>query len=151
MQYAFFVHGKPATKGSFKAFVHRRGKKAGTAFVVNSDAKCKAWQRTVAQTAKAAGIRHPRADGVHVDVTFVLPRPKAHYGTGRNAGTVKASAPPYPLKQPDIDKLLRALLDGLTNIAYDDDSQIISCNATKEFGEEPGAQVCVIFMEETAC
>jgi hypothetical protein len=32
---------------------------------------------------------------VWVLMTFALPRPKAHYGTGRNAGQVKPSAPTW--------------------------------------------------------
>jgi Holliday junction resolvase RusA-like endonuclease len=53
-------------------------------------------------------------DPCEVAITFHHPRPAAHYGTGRNAGTLKPSAPTWKGTAPDIDKLTRAVLDALT-------------------------------------
>lgn len=146
--FEFFVPGKPATKGSFKAFVHKKGEKAGRAFVVNSDKGCKDWQNRVALAAKMAGVNHYWDFGVAVEATFHLIRPKGHFGTGRNADKLKPSAPIHHLKKPDIDKLVRALLDGLTHVAYRDDSQIISCHIRKQYGQEVGVSVRVTFYDE---
>ncbi len=48
-----------------------------------------------------------------------------------------------PSVAPDLDKLVRAVLDGLTAIAYRDDGQVTNLWATKEYGPEPGVWVQV--------
>ena len=44
--------------------------------------------------------------------------------------TVKRAMPTVP---PDLDKLVRAVLDGLTGVVYADDSQVVSIKATKYY------------------
>lgn len=51
-------------------------------------------------------------------------RPKSHYGTGRNAGRLKASAPARHTQAPDAGKVMRAVEDSLTGVVYRDDRQI---------------------------
>lgn len=71
-------------------------------------------------------------DVVMVDVTFVLKRPKA---------TPKTKTPPA-VKKPDVDKLARAVLDAITGIVYNDDSQVVELHARKRLAyldETPGA------------
>jgi crossover junction endodeoxyribonuclease RusA len=89
----------------------------------------------------------PMGGAVHVAVTFWLPRPKGHYGSGRNAAQIRPGAPAYPAGKPDLDKLARALLDGLTEGgAWKDDAQVVYIAAAKVYadGEAPG---CTIFLE----
>jgi Holliday junction resolvase RusA-like endonuclease len=43
---------------------------------------------------------------------------------------------------PDLDKLVRAVLDALTAVAYRDDGQVTRITATKEYGT-PGLSVSV--------
>jgi crossover junction endodeoxyribonuclease RusA len=75
-----------------------------------------------------------------LEATFRFPRPKHHYGTGRNAGKVKASAPTWVATRPDLDKLVRAVADALAGIAYQDDSQIAEHEAVKCYGT-PGLEL----------
>ena len=51
---------------------------------------------------------------VKLSAKFYFQRPKSHYGTGRNAETLRDSAPPEHIQTPDTDKLLRLLCDALT-------------------------------------
>lgn len=44
-------------------------------------------------------------------------------------------------KKPDIDNLIKAIFDGLNKIAFNDDSQIISIKATKNYAEQPRVEV----------
>jgi len=71
---------------------------------------------------------------VIVDIRFSFARPASHYGTGRNAGVVKASAPPFPSSHSigDLDKCARAILDALTDAGvFADDSQVVELDARK--------------------
>ena len=42
---------------------------------------------------------------------------------------------PY-IKRPDLDNLAKAVLDGLNEVAFKDDSQIIALNVSKEYARE---------------
>jgi crossover junction endodeoxyribonuclease RusA len=80
-----------------------------------------------------------------------MPRPKGHYGSGKNELTVKNSAPKYPDKKPDCTKLLRALEDALTGILWIDDSQVVRQVVGKSYADtgdaKIGAHVFVIRIE----
>lgn len=71
---------------------------------------------------------------VALTVEFVFPRPKSHFGTGRNAHLVKASAARFPGKNlGDLDNLVKLVKDALNAIAFDDDSQVVQTSATKRW------------------
>jgi Holliday junction resolvase RusA-like endonuclease len=75
---------------------------------------------------------------VSVAVTFLLARPKSHYGSGRNAARRKDSAPHYPAKKPDIDKLVRAVLDAITGPCFSDDAQVCRLLVRKDWASDSG-------------
>ena len=59
---------------------------------------------------------------------------------------LKDSAPAEHLTMPDLDKLVRAVGDALTRIAWRDDSQIVAWHAYKHYAtpEHPmGAQITI--------
>jgi crossover junction endodeoxyribonuclease RusA len=86
----------------------------------------------------------PMAGPVAVTVSFRMTRPKGHFGAGRNAGTVRASAPAFPFGKPDVDKLARAVLDGLTEGgAFKDDAQVITLICHKIYSPRGGADIIV--------
>lgn len=77
--------------------------------------KADAWKRTVRYHALPWMKDQPSIDGpVRVDIEFVMPRPKAHYGTGRNAGKIKPSSPQLHGSIPDKDNLEKTVLDALS-------------------------------------
>lgn len=88
-----------------------------------------AWRSAIALTAKAAGAR-PHNEPVEIDLLFTLQRPK----------TVTRRE---PTALHDLDKLIRAVLDALTAIAYRDDGQVTVIKAQKRYGEQPGVEVRV--------
>lgn len=146
------VLGEPRPQGSKNGFVvpGKRGTPAGQpcrcgcrAVVSDkSSTKLKHWRQTVKNqtfNAIAATGWQTLTGPVAVDITFYFDRPQFHLGTGRNAGTVKASAPAYPAVVPDIDKLARASLDSLTDAAaFTDDSRVIDLIVRKRYAA-PGA------------
>lgn len=136
---SFFVAGLPRPKGSLRGFAFRKGARLGVRMTEGNADTVKPWMSSIAWAAREAGARVPSAGPLGVSVTFVLPRPKSHSG----AQGVKASAPPYPAGKPDVDKLVRAVLDALTGIVWLDDSQVVWLKAEKAYGPEPGASVLV--------
>ena len=51
------------------------------------------------------------------------------------------------IKRPDIDNLIKSVLDGLNGIAFKDDAQIVKLHSEKKFAERDGVD---IFIEEIA-
>jgi Holliday junction resolvase RusA-like endonuclease len=39
-----------------------------------------------------------------------------------------------PCKKPDIDNILKAYLDAMNGIVYEDDTQVVSLHSTKVYG-----------------
>ena len=79
--------------------------------------------------------RDPITGPVEVNITAGHERPKYHYGTGRNAGQLKGSAPTQPVARNtnvDIDKAARLVLDALTVArVIGDDCLVVDLHARK--------------------
>jgi len=102
------------------------------------------WRAQV-QQAVAEQMSDPFPGPVEVRLGFSLPRPQSHYGTGRNAGRIKASAPTWPAQMPDLDKLVRAVLDACTDAGlWRDDSQVCALQAAKLYTPtNPGVHITI--------
>lgn len=132
MRLSFDVVGTPAPQGSKRGFVNRHTGKVS--MVESSSERVRSWRSDVRDAAEKAVADDgwPLERGpVAVTVVFRIGRPKGHYGTGRNADVLKASAPPFPAKKPDLDKLARATLDALTGIVFADDEQVVTLRVRK--------------------
>jgi crossover junction endodeoxyribonuclease RusA len=79
-----------------------------------------------------------------ISIVFRFKRPATHIGKKG----VKPSAPEHntSARAGDIDKLQRSTLDALTGVAYDDDRQVVTMNASKRFcvGDEPQGALITI-------
>ena len=139
----FSVVGEPRTQGSKRGFAVRRGGVPTGQVVIREDnPKVKDWRLSVSSAALEAVGETPILDeAVYMEVTFFLSRPKGDYGTGKNARQLKPSAPPFPHKGRDCEKLQRAIGDALTKIVYRDDSRVVWWNAMKEFADDHGRRV----------
>ena len=112
----FEVYGKPEPQGSARGFVVD-----GRAVITSSNPNLKDWRNLIAVAAREEMKGLPPIDGaVEVEAVFFLPRPKS---VKRENPTVK----------PDLDKLTRALLDGLTNVIYRDDAQVVRAITSKRY------------------
>lgn len=140
---SFFVPGVPAPGGSKSAFVPtgkdgQPFRRPGGSIMVNvMDAggqKNKIWRKVVAWTGKAEWRRQPLLTGpLKVHMEFYMPRPKAHYGSGRNATVLRPDAPEFHTYAPDSLKLSRSTEDALTGIIWHDDSQTVSLTTEKHW------------------
>jgi len=146
------VLGTPAPQGSKRGYaVKAKGAYTGKVAQVESSAKVKPWRMAVkyaAMEVRAANHQQvPMASAVTIEVIFRLPRPKGHFGTGRNAGLLKPSAPWFPTGRPDLDKLLRSTFDALGEAGvWGDDAQVVDVSAAKVYADLdflPGAFISV--------
>lgn len=115
------VYGQPAPQGSKRH--------VGNGVMIESSKKVKPWRADVKAAATAAVDLldgwTPLDGPLSVSMTFAFLRPKSHYGTGRNAGVVKASAPMRPAGIPDLSKLIRSTEDALTKLVWADDARVV--------------------------
>ena len=136
----FTVIGHPEPGGSKRA-VPLKGEKGG-ARVVDANRKVMPWRSLVAGAAQEAMQgTEPMRGALGLVVTFYVQRPRGHYGTGRNAGTVKQSAPRAPTVRPDVTKLIRAVEDACTSILWRDDSQVTVQVGRKRYGTPERCEV----------
>lgn len=135
------VHGTPAPQGS--KIRNRYGA------VYESNRNVAPWREAIRAEVQRQ-VLVPLAGGVVCEVVFRMPRPQGHYGTGRNAGSVRKGAPGEPAGKPDLDKLCRAVLDGLTDGgAWKDDGQVVALAARKTYALPGIPAGCRITLHET--
>lgn len=132
--WGFKVYGDPAPKGSMKC-VGAVGKRKHV--LVEDNAGTKPWRDKVGAVARrAVGEQAGPQQAVYVEMLFALDRPASHYGTGRNARKVKASAPVWPTAHGtgDDDKLARLVLDALEDAGVlVNDAQVCPLYSDKQF------------------
>lgn len=135
-----FVPGIPAPQGS-KKYV-------GNGVMVESSKKLSAWRKHVVKVCRQADLDPLPAVPLTMTLSFVMPRLKAHFGTGRNAETLKANAPTWHTSYPDGSKIQRAIEDALvTSGLIPDDRYIAHWVGSKTYGPEPGVLVCLDVIE----
>lgn len=125
------VFGDPAPQGSKRH--------VGNGVLVESSARVKPWRAAV--VAAAADCRDSWAVPVVLTAFFQVPRPKSHF----RGGGLRASAPAWPVSRRvgDLDKLIRATLDGLVDAGVlADDSLVVDIRSIKSYSgpdDQPGA------------
>lgn len=142
MELDIFVPGRPAPQGSKRGYYN---KKTNRVHMVESSDKVKPWRQSVTHAVLQAGVGQ-LAGPVTVELFFLLPRPKSHYGTGRNASKLKPSSPRFPAVRPDLDKLVRSTLDGMDDAGlFEDDSRVVRIVTAKWYAKElTGCQIRVV-------
>ena len=84
----------------------------------------KDWRADVRGVAQDAWAGKPlETKSLTVSMVFYMPRPKSHYGTGKNIDLTKDSSPLFyeHLQTPDALKLGRSVEDALTKVIWKDD------------------------------
>jgi Holliday junction resolvase RusA-like endonuclease len=135
--FSFTVWERPAPQGSKKYVGTRRtASGANIPLIVESSAFLPAWRKaindSVANAMVESGDDSKFVGAVKVEVVFYFTKPKS----------VKTD---YPVKPPDLDKVCRSLLDGITaGGVWGDDAQVVDLVARKRWAVgEPGAAVTI--------
>ena len=143
------VYGIPAPQGSKRSL--------GNGIMVESSLRVKPWRQDVKEAAWLAWhdfLTEPKGERVitfpvFISFEFLFPRPKSHFGTGKNASKLKPSAPYFVTSQQkgDLEKLMRSTNDALSvssgGCVLHDDRLVAQTTAVKRYcddkGELPGA------------
>ena len=92
------------------------------------------WKACVIHALRGNAGLFPAGVPLRCDLTFYLPRPKGHFGSGRNIHALKSSAPKRPTGKPDRDNLDKAVCDAITAAGvWRDDSQVTDGRIRKRY------------------
>ena len=127
MGLVFEVPGEPRGKG------RPRFTKDGHAY---TDSETMVYEKKImAYYRQALGsFRWPDSAVIAVDVTAVYPIPKS--ATKASLAAIQAGRI-LPKRKPDIDNVLKVVLDSLNGYAYKDDAQVVMVSGKKIYGHEP--------------
>lgn len=132
---SFIVYGEPIPQGSMRAFLPKGWKRP----IVTADNKrTKPWRQDV----KAAALEAVEKAGVPLMGRAVAVSVACHFYFARPKSAKKSVV--HKTTKPDCDKLGRAILDSLTGVVFEDDSQVVSLSLVKDFAPRPHAQISVV-------
>ena len=128
------IVGIPRPQGSKKSL--------GNGIMIESSKYVKDWRAFARLKADQAMQEHEficKPNPVFVEVCFFFDRPQKHF---LKSGLRKES-PVFHTIVPDVDKLLRALLDSMKGVIFKDDSQVARVSAMKLYGDLARTEVFV--------
>lgn len=140
MRIEFTVPGSPVGKARPKFF--RRGNYVGT-YTPEKSASFEGLVRLYfGQHYTGAPIEGP----ISIRMTAYFPIPKSWPKRRINEAMIRC----LPVeKKPDIDNILKSVLDGLNGVAFKDDSQVFSVYCDKFYSEKPRTQVAIEVREQS--
>jgi len=105
----------------------------GKPVTTTDNPKTKDWQHLVASAAQNYRPVQLYDGAVAVKMKFYLYRPKS----------VSEKKRPHPTVKPDIDKLVRSILDALKGVIYTEDARVCSIEAEKYYDDPPRVDITV--------
>jgi len=140
------ITGIPRPAGSKRSFPFRRDDGSLGVRVTDANKHAKVWKACVRDAARAVYGGPPLTGAVFVHMDFFLPRPKSHFGTGRNASNLRDTAPLKHIVRPDTLKLARGTEDALTGIIWRDDAQVVKLSIYKGYaGSHKGSAIVMVW------
>ena len=134
-QVTFTVEGTPIGKGRPK--FARRGNFVST----YTPTKTRDYEVIIAEQARLAmGSSEPLKTPVAAYIYITVPIPQS-YSKKRKAACLDGFE--RPCKKPDIDNIIKAFLDSMNGIVYDDDTQVVSLHSIKRYGSVGVVEVLV--------
>lgn len=132
---AFTIPGAPRGKG------RPRASRFGGGVRLYTDAKTANYEGLIAYAAQQAlGSREPLTGPLVVTVLVRLAPPAS---ASRRATADMLAGALHPTKKPDLDNIVKAVLDGCNGVAFRDDAQVCWVNAGKIYAANAGVDVVV--------
>lgn len=129
----FIIPFKPVAKER-----PRFSKKSGKTY---TPANTEHFEKLVAECYKARGERsYMHGEPLFVSMVFYFAIPKSYSKKRREA--ILEGREQYT-KRPDLDNLVKSILDGLNGVAYEDDRQVVGHAAFKKYGNEDCVEVSI--------
>lgn len=132
---AFTIPGEPRGKG------RPRATSIGGHARMFTDAKTASYENLVKLAAsRALGDRDPLDEALRIRVSVRMV-PAASHSAKKRAAMLSGEI--MPTKLPDIDNVVKAVLDGCNRVAFRDDALIVSLIASKSYSATPGVDVVI--------
>ena len=123
----FTVRGVPVPQGSTRAFVVK-----GRAITTNKTPALVAWRQAIAEEARLFAPPSLWEGALNVTCYFQFEPVKSRKKQGMTH-----------FQRPDIDKLLRAVLDACTGVIWKDDAQVQTLYGTKVYCSPPSCRITI--------
>ena len=129
----FVVYGNPVGKG------RPRATSRGGFVRMYTDAKTLGFESAVADEARIA-MREWQAFNtpMQLQLSAYYPIPKSWSKKKRQ---MAMDGEIHPQVKPDLDNVMKAVLDAMNGVVYVDDSQVINMVATKRYSSDPRVEV----------
>ena len=129
----FTIHSKP------KPLKRHRSTRFGKMYDPSAKDKKQMWLQIAKFRPKT-----PLIGNIMILITFYMPSPKNHYRAGKFKHLLKDNVPEYHKSKPDLDNLVKMLLDVIgKNRMIVDDSQVCRIQAEKIYDEKPRTEVYI--------
>lgn len=113
----------------------------GTFVKTYTDAKTLTYEKLIQTYAKQAmGSTSPLIGAVAAYLHIGIPIPPSYSKTRQKACIEGLER---PTKKPDIDNIVKAVLDGMNGIVYLDDKQVVDLHLTKVYSLKEGIDIMV--------
>lgn len=136
------VYGVP--KGQPRPRAFKRGNKAG----VYDPGTADTWKGDIVRELRIhiAGMERTQTP-VKIEMAFRMPRPRSHYRSGKYSQELKGTAPSEHACKPDIDNMIKAVMDAVTCAGlWLDDAQVCELRAVKLYTEKrPGMMLRLVW------
>jgi len=145
---AFTIPGDPRGKGRPRATVFKGKDGVPVRARMYSDSKTVSYENLVKMAASSAlAGRAPFDEPISMTVSVRMVPPVSDSGRKREA---KLSGQIHPTKLPDLDNVVKAVLDGCNKVAFRDDALVVRLVASKAYAATPGVDVEILPINFTA-
>ena len=131
----FVVEGKPVGKGRPRASTR------GGFVRMYTDAKTLTYEAAIKdEAAKAMGNAELFETAMHLHVNCYYQLPKRW---PKRLQQQALDGEVFPNVKPDLDNVVKAVLDAMNGVVYRDDAQVVNLVATKRYATEPRVEVYI--------
>lgn len=129
----FVVTGKPVGKGRPRASTR------GGFVRMYTDAKTLGYEAAIKdEAARAMGGAEPFETPMQLQVSCYYQLPKRW---PKRLQQQALDGEVFPNVRPDLDNVVKAILDAMNGVVYQDDAQVVNLVATKRYATEPRVEV----------